>query len=1033
MIRLRYPQTLFVIFSAALFLTLFKSYLAFAEIQIDPANVTVSSGGTVQFSASETVIWTLEANPGVDVGSISVVGLYTAPAQVPPDGRVRVYAESIITGVRESATVVVSSTTADGSFIEIMSLPALDSSIPQNFYMVDDISGDGVADFWNLGTHLGLEGLSYYTGQGDGTFGSYQLFYSYDLPRDPAYASTDAKVGRIAELDGDGIPDLVVLSDSDHSGAGSSWLDVGIAYHGRGDGTFTLIAEFFRDDFLNGLDPYKLWAPVLEDFDGDGLVDVAMVDRDDAVLYVSDNDGSGQFVDRRAYGTDGINPYVLHSGDVNNDGHMDLVVINLGDAGANGSNVKVFLNDGFGAFIGQPVIEDLQVIDPANTARVHETSALGDVDNDGVLDLLVRVDEWGTGSSDAVLLLKGAGDGTFDPPVVLGFTMPPFFNYSMVLTLGHTDADGNVDALLAFQPTSGDSVYVIQRWAGDGSGSFSYAGDLWQTERPILSVEVTELNGDDRYDLVVARAADVGAYGRVVGTLLGGPGVGVTPAIVLYPDAQGVMNIGESSSHTLTLGSTQHGTLEPEVVWYVNGIAWGDETVGTIAVVDDYRVVYTPPEASTLAEVTIEVQSADGTLSVSVPVEFAYYRWYLVSDNSLTDPDVRKLVWAADGSRLYAATDTEVFVSTDDGQSWAAASGSGSSELPGTSIYSLLVDPDDALTVYAGVERGYAQSPEDEDYLNHGGVYKSTDGGQSWMAVNNGLELVSVGGTLYPLVNVAYLAISEPIPGGGRTLLAAVEVDNYDEYNGVYRSDDSGASWTKLAGLTGLVNSIATDPVDPDTWYTSIYTESVGGPQLLKSTDGGQTWTDIGANLPQLEPDTYLSAAFIAVDPFDAQHLMVQGRIIIHPLWAIVESWDGGLTWQRTQGYEGVQGFPKFSPADQGTVLTTKTYLSTSLSVAHWYLIRAGLKLGATALSPVDVAIAPAGAANPGAFYAATNSGVFADFPVAGPPPCEDLFSFAQAFGTTNSDSNYNISCDSEPDGDIDGVDLSYFLQGYGL
>ena len=46
---------------------------------------------------------------------------------------------------------------------------------------------------------------------------------------------------------------------------------------------------------------------------------------------------------------------------------------------------------------------------------------------------------------------------------------------------------------------------------------------------------------------------------------------------------------------------------------------------------------------------------------------------------------------------------------------------------------------------------------------------------------------------------------------------------------------------------------------------------------------------------------------------------------------------------------------------------------------------------------------------------------------------CKDLLSFSQAFGTTNSDFNYNISCDSEPDGDIDGVDLSGFLREYEL
>ena len=48
-----------------------------------------------------------------------------------------------------------------------------------------------------------------------------------------------------------------------------------------------------------------------------------------------------------------------------------------------------------------------------------------------------------------------------------------------------------------------------------------------------------------------------------------------------------------------------------------------------------------------------------------------------------------------------------------------------------------------------------------------------------------------------------------------------------------------------------------------------------------------------------------------------------------------------------------------------------------------------------------------------------------------GPLSCEDIFSFAQAFGSTNLDDEYNISCDSEPDGDIDGIDLIYFQQGY--
>jgi len=50
---------------------------------------------------------------------------------------------------------------------------------------------------------------------------------------------------------------------------------------------------------------------------------------------------------------------------------------------------------------------------------------------------------------------------------------------------------------------------------------------------------------------------------------------------------------------------------------------------------------------------------------------------------------------------------------------------------------------------------------------------------------------------------------------------------------------------------------------------------------------------------------------------------------------------------------------------------------------------------------------------------------------VSGPLLCGELSNFAQAFGTTSADSNYNTACDSEPDGDIDGLDLADFLQGY--
>ena len=42
-----------------------------------------------------------------------------------------------------------------------------------------------------------------------------------------------------------------------------------------------------------------------------------------------------------------------------------------------------------------------------------------------------------------------------------------------------------------------------------------------------------------------------------------------------------------------------------------------------------------------------------------------------------------------------------------------------------------------------------------------------------------------------------------------------------------------------------------------------------------------------------------------------------------------------------------------------------------------------------------------------------------------------DLAEFAAAFGTVSGEPGYNLGCDSEPDGDVDGVDLAEFAAGY--
>ena len=83
----------------------------------------------------------------------------------------------------------------------------------------------------------------------------------------------------------------------------------------------------------------------------------------------------------------------------------------------------------------------------------------------------------------------------------------------------------------------------------------------------------------------------------------------------------------------------------------------------------------------------------------------------------------------------------------------------------GGQIRSITIDPVSNATIYVG---------------GLGGVYKSTNGGSSWVAANNGISYVA------PLLVINAVAVSRSNPS---TLYAG-------EINGVYKSIDGGASWS---------------------------------------------------------------------------------------------------------------------------------------------------------------------------------------------------------------------------------------------
>ena len=207
------------------------------------------------------------------------------------------------------------------------------------------------------------------------------------------------------------------------------------------------------------------------------------------------------------------------------------------------------------------------------------------------------------------------------------------------------------------------------------------------------------------------------------------------------------------------------------------------------------------------------------------------------------------------GKKLYAATDKGILVRANDAKHWSDLSG-----LPADSFTALAFDLNAPHTIYAGSEhQGVFVSTNDGSSwtdANKGlpvgivihylafdseqhqlwaatnlGIYRSSDAGMQWQALNNGL---------FPTL-VVNAVLPAAISGGDKSLVFA------GTNRGFFRSQDYGAHWLpSQESLSGTsVNAILIDYHKVTTVYIVI------GIGVLRSDDNGQNWSGIASGLPR--------------------------------------------------------------------------------------------------------------------------------------------------------------------------------------
>ncbi len=285
-------------------------------------------------------------------------------------------------------------------------------------------------------------------------------------------------------------------------------------------------------------------------------------------------------------------------------------------------------------------------------------------------------------------------------------------------------------------------------------------------------------------------------------------------------------------------------------------------------------------------------------------------------------------------TNVYVATASGgILKTTNNGASWVNIF----KDQPSIPVGDIAIDRSNTNLMYAGTGEANSSSQS----FRGDGIYKSTDGGTTW--THAGLELSAY---------IGRIVIDHSNPE--RVFVAACgNLFTPDEHRGVYRTTDGGNSWERVLFVNDSTSAIdiVQHPTNPDILYAAMwermrglnYRRSFGpGSGIWKSTDGGDTWAELSSGLPQGDETGRIGLAIAESSP-STLYAFYDNQFEV----AVYKTQNSGQSWTRTndgnlQGMNSTFGWYfgqiRVHPDDPQKLFVMGVYLYTSDNGGNtWY------------------------------------------------------------------------------------------------